>query len=121
MKKILLIVFITIGFQSFTIAQDFKEGFVQEEVDMKKYDKDTAAHAVFLNEFGNSRIDITSDDHIRLIFDYHAKIKIFDNKGFASGTIEIPVHNNDETAEEVTDITGSTWYKDDDGMVHKTE
>lgn len=121
MKKILLIVFITIGFQSFTIAQDFKEGFVQEEVDMKKYDKDTAAHAVFLNEFGNSRIDITSDDHIRLIFDYHAKIKIFDNTGFASGTIEIPVHNSDETAEEVTDITGSTWYKDDDGMVHKTE
>jgi len=121
MKKLLFIILISIGTQNLAIAQDFKEGYVQEELDMKKYDKDTAAHAVFLNEFGNSRIDVTGDDHIRLIYDYHAKIKIFDNKGFTSGTIEIPVHNGDDVAEEVTDITGTTYYKDDNGFVQKMD
>jgi len=121
MKKALLIALITIGIQQLASAQDFKEGLVQEEVSMQKYDKDPEAHAVYLNEFGNSRIDITSDDRIRLIHDYHAKIKIFDNKGLASGTIEIPVHNNDEVSEEVMDITGTTYYTDDNGLVQKMD
>jgi putative methionine-R-sulfoxide reductase with GAF domain len=121
MKKTLLLTLIIIGTQYFAIAQDFKEGMVIEELNMQKYDRDTAAHAVFLNEFGNSRIDIAGDDHIRLIHDYHAKIKIFDNKGFASGTIEIPIRNNDEVSEEVTDITGTTYYKDDDGLIQRID
>jgi hypothetical protein len=121
MKKALLIALVTIGIQHLAKAQDFKEGFVVEEVSMQKYDKDPEAHAVYLNEFGNSRIDITNDDHIRLIHDYHAKIKIFDNKGFDSGTIEIPVRNNDEVAEEVMDIKGFTYYTDDNGLMQKTE
>ncbi|MBB6128843.1 DUF3857 domain-containing protein [Mucilaginibacter lappiensis] len=121
MKKLLLITLLSFGLQHLSIAQDFKEGFVQEEVDMKKYDKDTAAHAVFLNEFGNSRMDVTSDDRIGLIYNYHAKIKIFDNKGFSSGTIEIPVHNGDNVTEEVTDISGTTYYKDDNGLMQKLD
>ncbi|MEN0055374.1 MAG: DUF3857 domain-containing protein [Mucilaginibacter sp.] len=121
MKKALLIALVTIGTQHFAKAQDFKEGFVVEEVSMQKYDKDPEAHAVYLNEFGKSRIDITNDDRVRLIHDYHAKIKIFDNKGFDNGTIAIPVHNNDEVAEEVTDIKGFTYYTDDNGMMQKIE
>ena len=50
MKKFLLIILLSTGIQHLVSAQDFKEGFVQEEVDMKRYDKDTAAHAVYLNE-----------------------------------------------------------------------
>ncbi|WPU92520.1 DUF3857 domain-containing protein [Mucilaginibacter sabulilitoris] len=121
MKKLLLIALISVGIQNFTKAQDFQGGYVQEEVEMQKYNKDTSAHAVFLNEFGNSRIDITNEDHIRLIYDYHAKIKIFDNKGFANGTIEIPIHNGDDVAEEVTDISGTTYYKDDNGLTQKID
>src|SRR5438067_12402616 len=121
MKKLLLISLLFIGIQHIAVAQDFKEGFVQEEVDMRRYDKDTAAHAVYLNEYGNSRIDVTSDDHIRLIYNYHAKIKIFDNKGFSNGTIEIPIHNSDDVSEEVTDITGTTYYKDDNGLIQKID
>lgn len=121
MKKLLLISLLSIGLQHLATAQDFKEGFVQEEVDMKRYDKDTAAHAVFLNEFGNSRMDVTADDRVGLIYNYHAKIKIFDNKGFSSGTIEIPVHNSDNVSEEVTDISGTTYYKDDNGLMQKID
>ena len=121
MKKLLLITLLSVGIQHLAVAQDFKEGFVQEEVDMRRYDKDTAAHAVFLNEFGNSRMDVTSDDHIGIIYSYHAKIKIFDNKGFTSGTIDIPVHNSDNVSEEATDITGTTYYKDDNGLMQKVD
>jgi hypothetical protein len=121
MKQLLLIIILIAGIQHISIAQDFKEGISQEEIEMQKYDKDTAAHAVFLNEYGNSRIDVVSDDHIRLIYDYHAKIKIFDNKGFTNGTIEIPVHNGDEISEEVDNITGTTYYKDDNGLIQKMD
>ncbi|WP_183562873.1 DUF3857 domain-containing protein [Mucilaginibacter sp. SP1R1] len=121
MRKILLITFIAIGIQHLAVAQDFTQGFEIGELNMQKYDKDTAAHAVFINEFGNSKIDVTNDDHIRLTYDYHAKIKIFDNKGLTSGTIEIPIHNGDNDGEEVTDVTGTTYYKDDDGMIQKID
>jgi hypothetical protein len=121
MKKALLIALVTIGTQQLANAQDFKEGFVQEEVSMQKYDKDPEAHAVFLNEFGNARIDITNDDHVRLIYDYHAKIKILDSKGLENGTIQIPVHNSDDVADEIVDIKGSTYYTDDNGLMQKID
>jgi transglutaminase-like putative cysteine protease len=121
MKKLLLITLLSIGIQHLAFAQDFKEGFVQEEVDMRRYDKDTAAHAVYLNEYGNSRMDVTSDERISIIFTYHAKIKIFDNKGFDNGTIEIPVYNGENAFEEVSDISGTTYYKDDNGLMQKVD
>jgi hypothetical protein len=39
------------------IAQNFPDASAtREELEMKKYDKDTSAHAVVLNEFGKARI-----------------------------------------------------------------
>jgi hypothetical protein len=119
MKKILLITVLLIGIQHFASAQDFEESVTTEDLSLKKYTKDTSAHAIFLNEFGKSRIDITGDDRVRLIFNYHARIKIFDKKGLESGTIEIPIHHsgNNETTEEVEEIVGTTYYQDDDGLM----
>lgn len=119
MKKNLLIIILFIGIQHFVKAQDFEESVTTEDLDLKKYAKDTSAHALFLNEFGKSRIDVVSDDHVRLIFNYHARIKIFDTNGLESGTIEIPIHHssNNETTEEVDEIVGTTYYRDDDGLM----
>ncbi|WP_184549638.1 DUF3857 domain-containing protein [Mucilaginibacter sp. FT3.2] len=119
MKKALLIIILFIGTQRFAHAQDFDKSVTTEDLELKKYAKDTAAHAVFLDEFGNSRIDVVSDDHVRLIFNYHARIKIFDAKGLESGTITIPIHHSadNETAEEVDEIVGTTYYRDDDGLM----
>jgi hypothetical protein len=119
MKKVLLIIILLTAAQHVIKAQDFEQSVTTEDLDLKKYAKDTAAHALFLNEFGKSRIDMVSDDHVRLIFDYHARIKIFDTKGIEQGTIEIPIHHsaNGETTEEVSDITGTTYYRDDDGLM----
>ena len=69
-------------------------------MDMKKYAKDTSAHAVVLQEYGTSRINLTNDDNIKLIFEYHVKIKIFDSKGFDNGTVaKIPVYNDNDKSD----------------------
>ena len=123
MKKTLL--FLAIFFSSLTVfAQDFPSGEVSnEEIEMKKYDKDTSAHAVFLNEYGTSRINFTNDYHIRVTFEYHAKIKFFDSKEFErEGTFEIPVYNgNDMVYEQVEDVKGITYYKDDNGVTQQAK
>ncbi|MDB5125457.1 MAG: hypothetical protein JWP94_3586 [Mucilaginibacter sp.] len=124
MRKTLLILFILFGAAQMAIAQDFPFGQVTPgEMEMKKYAKDTSAHAVVLQEFGTSRIAVASDDNIKLIYEYHVKIKIFDNKGFDNGTIAIPVYNNGDadSYESVDDIAGVTFYKDDNGLTQKVE
>ncbi len=117
MKRPLLLL-ITLMFSLAAMAQDFPYGEVDNAaLDMKKYDKDTSAHAVVLNEYGTTRINFTNDYHIRMSFEYHTKIKFFDNKEFErEGTFEIPIYNgNDMVYEEVEDIKGITYYKDDNG------
>jgi hypothetical protein len=124
MKRYFFSLLVLSGLSRLATAQDFPYSVVsQEEMDMKSYAKDTSAHAVVLQEYGTSRINLTNDDNIKLIFEYHVKIKIFDSKGFDNGTIQVPVyHDNDNDAyEDVDEITGVTYYKDDNGLTQKVE
>lgn len=124
MQKALLFLFIFLSIIQHATAQDFPYGTVTiQEMNMKAYPKDTSAHAVVLQEFGRSAINITSDDNIKLIYEYHVKIKIFDSKGFDKGTVQIPVYNNSnaDSYEDVSGITGVTFYKDDNGFTKKVE
>lgn len=103
-------------------AQDFKFGaFTQEELQMKKYAKDTSAHAVVLNEFGDARITMTNQDDIRLIYKYHVRIKIFDSEGFKYGSVEVPLYIGKEVFEEIDDIEGITYTIDQNGAVKSDE
>lgn len=61
MNRFLLILLIFIGLSHLASAQDFETGMEGPEIDMVKYDKDPQANAVFLNEFGKTRIDEVSD------------------------------------------------------------
>jgi transglutaminase-like putative cysteine protease len=122
MKKLLLLfAFASASLQM--LAQDFPYGEVDSKaLDMKKYDKDTSAHAVVLNEYGTSKIIIDNDDYSKLIFQYHVSIKLFDKKEFDRGTIEIPVYAGDrDIYEDVREIKGTTFYKDESGNVKKAE
>jgi hypothetical protein len=123
MKKVLIIVFVLSLFTKFSQAQDFTYGTVtQEEIDMTKYSKDTSAHAVVLNEFGSSKIE-TSGSNIRLIYTHHVKIKIFDNKGFDNGALQITVYDNPDnySYKPIYDIKGITSYKDEKGIIRQIE
>jgi Domain of Unknown Function with PDB structure (DUF3857) len=124
MKKALIIVLILSFFTKLSNAQNFTYGKnTAAEMDMSKYVNDTSAHAVVLQEFGESRMRVANDDYIKVFYTYHVKIKIFDNKGFDQGTVQIPVYNNsgDDSYENVYDIKGITTYKDDNGLIRQIE
>jgi len=94
MKLTLPVILTFFFFSAIVKADDFPYGsFTQQELKMTNYDKDISAHAVVLNEYGNARLTIVSSDEIRLLYQYHVKIKIFDENGFKHGTVEIPVYN----------------------------
>lgn len=124
MYKPFILFFILLLTAKLSAAQDFEYGSVStDELDMKKYVRDTSAHAVVLQEFGKARIDITSSEHIAVIYEYHVRIKIFDAAGFDHGKVEIPIYNSKDnnSYEEVSDISGVTFYTDDKGSAQKIE
>ncbi|RVU03103.1 DUF3857 domain-containing protein [Mucilaginibacter limnophilus] len=102
--------------------EDFQYGqFSWDELNMKSYKNDTSAHAVVLKEYGNAWI--SSNDEIRLQYEYHVKIKIFDNKGFNEGKIEIPIYkgDSDDRGETVTEISAKTTFVNDNGTIGAAE
>jgi hypothetical protein len=103
-------------------AQDFTYGSAtRQELEMKRYSKDTTAHAVVLTEFGKANLNLTSDDDVRLVFEYHVKIKILDNKGINKGTVTVSAYNNNQYADDIDEISGVTTYIDDNGITKKVE
>jgi transglutaminase-like putative cysteine protease len=123
MIKRILIALIAVLISATAFAQNFPYGnFIHQELELKKYDNDTAAHAVVLQEYGTTKIDVVSDDNIKIIHEYHVKIKLFDNKSFDKGTIEIPYYTeSDNLLEQVDEIKGKTTYTDDNGSVHTAD
>lgn len=123
MKRVLpLLIIILTSITAF--AQDFAHGAPDNDVfEMKKYDKDTSAHAVVLNEYGTSKISFNNEYQIIVTFDYHTKIKFFDNKEFdREGSFEIPIYSGDNLLYETVDeIKGTTYYKDENGDVQQAE
>ena len=102
-------------------AQDFIYGeATQAELKSMQYKKDTAAHAVVLNEFGRANLN-SNNGEVRVIFDYHVRIKIFDNKGFDKGVVSILVNHAGDLADIVGNINATTTYIDDDGIARKAE
>ncbi len=101
-------------------AQSFKYGDVSaEELSMTSYNKDTSAHAVVLNEYGDAYLIYSP--YIQVEFNYHVRIKILDSKGFDSGNIEVPLYVGAREDEKLRDIQGFTIIKNADGTTTKTE
>ncbi|WP_374948139.1 DUF3857 domain-containing protein [Mucilaginibacter sp.] len=123
MIKPLLSLLILSAFSLTASAQNFAYGnYSQKEMDMKRYEGDTSAHAVVLNEYGTSSMNVMADDAVKIVYEYHVKIKILDNKAFDKGTIEIPFYTADsDNWEFVDDIKAITTYKDDNGNVQTAE
>jgi hypothetical protein len=124
MKKALIIALVLSFSLKLSKAQNFTFGnTTPAEMDMAKYANDTSAHAVVLQEFGESKMNVANDDYIKIFYTYHVKIKIFDSKGFDQGTVQIPVYNNSggDSYEDVNSIKGITTYKDDNGLTRQIE
>jgi len=77
------------------------------ERQMVTYEKDPSAYALVLHERGDNYYKVINR-RVRLVKEYHAKIKILDEKGFDYGTIEIPFYHHDNLAEEVIKLKAVT-------------
>lgn len=98
-------------------AQDFIYGETNNQtLSARSYALDPSAHALMVDEYGNSSIH-PSDFNMVLVHIYHAKIKIFDHKGFEDGTIEIPLYSG----MSADSIVAQTTYLDDKGQVKTIE
>lgn len=75
------------------------------EQELRFYEKDTTASAVYLNEWGYNYFKIVNNQ-IRIIKEYYAKIKILKPEGLEYATIEIPYYRNAKTSEIVRKIKG---------------
>ena len=91
MRTFLLILFLFSSHQA-AISQSHGFPFGQvtyRELELKKYDQDTVALALILDEFGEAYVDNYNNHNI--IFEYHAKIKILKKAGVSYGDFEIPL------------------------------
>jgi len=87
---------------------DFNYGkLTTAEKDYEFYEKDSTVHAVVLYERGDNYFEIINN-HIRVIKEYHVKIKILDEKGFVQGKVSIPFYHNERTSEKITEIKAKT-------------
>ncbi|QJD94820.1 DUF3857 domain-containing protein [Mucilaginibacter robiniae] len=120
MKQFLLVFFLIL-FSVVTQADDFPYGtYKMEDMEMKSYPKSTNAHAVVLQEYGKTWV--SSNEQVRLIHEYHVKIKIFDSKAFDQGNVEIVLNKSDnDTYEELQSVEGKTYYYNNHGVVQSAD
>jgi hypothetical protein len=79
----------------------------QKELDMNVYEKDTTAHAVVLEEYGNVYFDLIKD-RVLLVKNYYTKIKILDKQGLDQANIQIAYYHNKKSKEKIKDIKAIT-------------
>jgi transglutaminase-like putative cysteine protease len=84
------------------------------ELDMKRYDKDTSAVAVVLDEFGKAYIDDQNDHNI--IFEYYAKIKILKGAGTSYGDYVIPLGKSEKRTEKLISVKASSFNMENGSM-----
>ena len=121
MRRILLI-FCGVAMFLSSMAQEGDFAFAKPssaEFEMKQYAKDSSANAVVLNEFGKARMQV--DENLNLIFEHHVRIKIFNEKGFKNGNIQIVLRKNDNnTFESIDGIEAVTFYPDEQGLIRES-
>ena len=84
----------------------------QEELNMKVYEKDTTAHAVVIEEYGENYFDVISE-RIFLIKHYYVKIKILDKLGIEQAAkIQIPFYKGKNAYEVIKNVKAITHNPD---------
>lgn len=100
----------TISFSQNSLSDKFNK-ITPEELSMTVYEKDTTAHAVVLEEYGENYFDVIND-RIHLVKHFYAKIKILDKQGIEEANIEIPVYKNEDSSEYIKNIKAATHNSD---------
>ena len=121
MKNFVLAIFILLASVQQLFSQNLQYEYGQcsiEELQMKKYDKDSTAEAVVIYDIGKSSFEF-EEGPIRLIFERRFKMKIFTKAGFDWTKIEIPYYEENDRPEEFLELSGNT-YNFENGKVRTT-
>ncbi|SOD13108.1 DUF3857 domain-containing protein [Pedobacter xixiisoli] len=123
MRKTLFIFLLLIPF--FANSQDFEFGKItNEELSFDRNKIDSNANAVFLNEQGNSRLSFDSETgRMKLVFNYHARIKLFNKEGFDAANIIIPIYKNGSGNDDQEYLSGlkASTFNVKNGVLEESE
>ncbi|MEL6917615.1 MAG: DUF3857 domain-containing protein [Bacteroidota bacterium] len=79
----------------------------QWERELTTYKKDPNAAAIVLFEKGNNYFDVINE-RIKLVKEYHVRMKILDTKGLPRATISIPYYHTEDQTEQIKNIKAIT-------------
>jgi len=82
-------------------------GITAEDVELTSYAKDTSAHAVVLNEFGEAYID--SDGQNNLLLEYHIKMKILSKQGLDQANFTINLRKGERGKQTIRSVEAVTY------------
>ncbi|MCX6286592.1 MAG: DUF3857 domain-containing protein [Bacteroidetes bacterium] len=105
----------------FARGQDYSKKFgdvSMDEMTLISCPGDLKADAMVLYDIGKSSF-VRNDNGFYIVFEDHARIKIFRKPGFKSATIEIPLYQYDKRGEELNEIKAVT-YNLVDGKIKAT-
>lgn len=92
-----------------------------EDLKMTRYDKDTAASAVVLTDYGVSTIDYNQTDNwFKLNFERVTRIKILKSDGYRYADFEIPLYHSASDKEKMTGLKVVT-YNLENGKIVETK
>lgn len=117
MKSIFVFLICFVPAVGFAQQKDFKFGAVTiPELTMTKYEKDTSAVAVVLDEFGEAYV--ASYHPFNLVYEYHTRIKILKKAGLDRADFIIPLRKFDsQRIELLKEVQASSFNLEPDGVV----
>lgn len=90
-----------------------------EDFQKTSYDLDTGAHAIVLADIGSSEFE-AEQDHFRLVYKRHRRVKILDKTGYDAASEEVYLYKSGNDEEKLSGLKAAT-YNLVNGEVVKTE
>lgn len=70
---------------------------------------DSGANAIIISDIGSAKFEGNNKGYFTLIFTHYMRVKILNSNGFDIGKFEIQLYHDDEDAEKLYTIKGSTF------------
>ena len=110
MKLLFITLLLSIFSVVSTFAQDFEYGRITgSDVDLKNTTLDSNANAMVIREFGTASVQFdNATGKTFIVFEYHARIKLFNKQGFDHGNIVIPLSIYRDGEDELKELKATT-------------
>lgn len=90
-----------------------------DDFQKSKYELDTGAHAIVLADIGSSEFE-AEQDHFRLVYKRHRRVKILDKNGYDAATEVVYLYKSGNDEEKLSNLKAAT-YNLENGQVVETK